>query len=177
MDFSWEVVFSSAVIGAFVTSIANIIVSLVANNRLKKIEKYKQRNELITYRYTKLYEMLLKWVEFDTKLETENKSFSQIACEKIVNSFIDDLRKHNIISPLLDEKYLPKLLELRTIGNERLDQVIEIENLLDDCKSEELLQQHRKLFDEFKSSAVEFSSNLEMVLREQLKELLELQQG
>ena len=45
-EFFTTVILTAAVFAALVTSIANIIISLMNNWRLKKIEKQKQMNEI-----------------------------------------------------------------------------------------------------------------------------------
>lgn len=49
------ILFTSAVIASFVTSVANIIIAIINNHRLKLIEKEKQKNVLTAYRYKCLY--------------------------------------------------------------------------------------------------------------------------
>ena len=53
-EFFTTVILTAAVFAALVTSIANIIISLMNNWRLKKIEKQKQMNEIDKYRYSRL---------------------------------------------------------------------------------------------------------------------------
>lgn len=172
MDINWNFILTSAVIGSVVTSTANIIISLFNNNRLKKIEKNKRKNELTTYRYTKLYEISLKWTEMNSSFETENKSPSEIASERLTNGFIDDLHKYSIISPLLDEKYKPELDDISEKGNQCLYKLIDIETKLDYKENEELREQHKEVFKSYTKFSALFSATLKKVLQEQLNELL-----
>lgn len=74
---------TSAVIASLVTSIIDIIIHIFDNHKLTRIEKEKRMNELTTYRYTKLFDMLLKWKEYDTDFKTEGKNPSQIATDRV----------------------------------------------------------------------------------------------
>lgn len=65
-EFFTTVILTAAVFAALVTSIANIIISLMNNWRLKKIEKQKQMNEIDKYRYSRLYELILNWHKYDS---------------------------------------------------------------------------------------------------------------
>lgn len=57
-EFFTTVILTAAVFAALVTSIANIIISLMNNWRLKKIEKQKQMNEIDKYRYQLIQECI-----------------------------------------------------------------------------------------------------------------------
>ena len=79
------VVLTAAVFAALISSIANIIISLVNNHRLKKIEKQKQMNEIDKYRYSRLDELLLNWHNYDSV--TKGETASEIAFYKLQNSY------------------------------------------------------------------------------------------
>jgi len=53
-----SILISTAVIAAALAAIANVIVALMNNARLRSIDKDKRKSELIQYRYTKLYSVL-----------------------------------------------------------------------------------------------------------------------
>lgn len=169
-------ILTSVVFAAFVTSVANTIISLISNNRIKTIEKQKRNDEIKTYRYTKLYEMSLQWTNMNTPYDTKNKSISEIANNRIINNFIDDSRKLTIISPLLDDDLKTKIIELQNDGETILLKLIDIENQLDDEKNNkkiaQLNQDHHKYYREFKKASVKFCTELELVLEQQLNRLL-----
>lgn len=60
------VILTAVVFAALITSLANIVISVINNNRLKKIEKQKQVSEIDKYRYSKLYELILDWHKYDS---------------------------------------------------------------------------------------------------------------
>ena len=72
-EFFTTVILTAAVFAALVTSIANIIISLMNNWRLKKIEKQKQMNEIDKYRYSRLYELILNWHKYDSARSEERR--------------------------------------------------------------------------------------------------------
>lgn len=49
-DFLYTVILTATVFAAFITSIANIIISLINSYRLKQIEAQKKINEIDKYR-------------------------------------------------------------------------------------------------------------------------------
>lgn len=172
IDFSWQVILTSVVIGSAITSITNIIILIINNYRLKNVENKRVKNEINTYRYTKLYEISIHWIEMNTKIDTHNKTISEIANDRLVNGFIDDYRKFEIIAPLLDNRYREKLTDISTNGLNYLNMLIEVENALDDKEDERLRNQHRDLFCEFKKISVQFTTELKSALQKQLDELL-----
>lgn len=101
---------TAAVFAALVSSVANIIISLINNHRLKKIEKRKQMDEISKYRYTHLYELLQNWKSFETKTEAE--TVGKIISHKRLYLFLDDVKRYDLARPLLDEVYI-KPLELQ----------------------------------------------------------------
>lgn len=134
------ILLTSAVIASLITSIANIIIAIINNYRLTSIEKGKQKNTLIEYRYKCLYEMLLKWNEYDTPFEVQGKEASEIATERIINGFMDDGRKFKTISPLLDEKYKEDIRKINEEGENLLRELIDVENEMDENSDAELNQ-------------------------------------
>lgn len=174
MSLSWQVILTSAVIGAVVTSIANIIISILNNNHLKNLENKRISNEITTYRYTKLYEFTINWEKMNAPFETENRSPSEIAAERLINGFIDDYEKYGIVSPLLDEKYKLELDELGEKGNQCLKKLIEIENELEAKQSQELQEQHNIVYLEYIDLSVRFSTTLRNIIQKQLEELMNL---
>ena len=169
-----EILLTSVVIGSIITSIVNIIISLFNNYRLKLIEREKQKNDLISYRYKCLYDMLLKWKEYDTPFEVRDKEYSKVAVERIVNSFFDSNRKFQIISPLLDEKYKESINKLNEKGNKLLKELIEIESQWEKKCEMKYSQERKKILQEFIDVAVNYSIEIENVIQLQLKELLRL---
>ena len=162
---------TSAVVGSLVTSVANIIITIFNNHRLKSIEKEKQKNDLITYRYKCLYNMLLKWHEYDTPFD-KDKDPLQIAKDRVCNGFFDNHRRFQIISPLMDEKYKETVNKLNKEGEKLLSELFKVEFELDKNFDAELSQKHEKLFKEFIDISTNYAIEIEIVKHMQLEVLL-----
>lgn len=119
------VILTTGVFAALVTSIANIIISLINNNRLKKIESQKHINEIDKYRYSRLYEFILNWHKYDSTPKGENSS--EIAFYRLFNLFLDDSGRYEIIKPLLDKVYIDKLEIKKKECEKLLNALIEAE--------------------------------------------------
>ena len=101
------VILTTAVFAALITSIANIIISLLNNHRLKGLEKQKQMNEIDRYRCERLYELVLNWHKYDSA--QRGKTSGEIAFYRLLNLFMDDSGRYETAKPLLDKCYLEKL--------------------------------------------------------------------
>lgn len=166
------IVLTSAVVASLVTSIANILIAILNNHKIVSIEKEKQKNSLISYRYKCLYEMLLKWQEYNTPYEIKDKEPSEIATERLFNGFFDSHRKFQIISPLLDEEYKRDAEKLNKEGEKLINELIELEYQLDKNSDEKLSQKHKILFREFIGIASSYATEIEKIVHLQLEELL-----
>lgn len=166
------ILLTSAVMASLVTSLANIVIAVFNNRRLKSIEKEKQKNELTTYRYTHLFDMLLKWEEYDTPFETRDKSPSQIARDRILNSFFDSHRRFEIVSPFLDENYKKGIFQLYKKGEELLNKLFEIEFALEKKSCDKLREEHEKLFKEFIDISTKYTTEIKTAVRSQYEQLL-----
>lgn len=102
-----SVIISSAVLAALVTSITNIIVSILNNRKLKIIEKQRKVSEIDKYRYTCLYEILTHWYKHDFEFEKEYEKEKSDDCFE--NKLLDYSDLYNIIKPLLDRQYVIEL--------------------------------------------------------------------
>ena len=167
------ILLTSGVIASLITSIANIVITVFNNHRLKSMEKKKRVDELTTYRYTHLFDMLLKWKEYDTPFETKGKVTSQIATERLFNSFFDSHRKFEIVSPLIDENYKIDIVKLYQQGNDLLNKLFTIEFSLEKESCDELKDEHRKLFQEFIEIATKYTTEIETAVHLQLEQLWE----
>lgn len=124
-DFFNTVILTTAVFAALITSIANVIISLINNHRLKKIEENKQMNEIDKYRYSRLYELVINWHKYDSKVE--GTTASEIAFYKLLNLFMDDSRRYEIAKPLLDKCYIENLESKKIECEKLLNALIEAE--------------------------------------------------
>lgn len=119
------IVLTTAVFAALISSIANIIISLLNNYRIKKIEKQKQINEFDKYRYSRLYELLLNWNNYDTA--TKGETAEEIAFYRLLNLFMDDCKRYMLVKPLLDQCYREPLETKKTEGEQLLNALIRAE--------------------------------------------------
>lgn len=166
-------ILTSTVFAALLTSAVNVILTLINNRKLKNFENDKHKNELISYRYTQLFSILLKWNEYTSPCETNGKSISEIASDKLVNGFIDNSNRLKLIIPLLDSCYKKRLEIVQKKGNDLLMQLIDLENQMDINLDGKLLEEHKTVFNDFKKSALDFSDEMNCVINEQLEILLE----
>lgn len=166
------IILTSAVIASFVTSVANIIIAIFYNRRTKSVEKQKRIDELTTYRYTHLFDILKKWHDYDSSSETEDRNLSQIATSRLINGFIDCCRRFEIISPLLDEGYKHSINKLNQKGKQLLSELINIENELDKRINDDLRKRHKILLNDLIDISSKYSSEIKKAVQLQLEQLL-----
>lgn len=159
------VILTATVFAALITSIANIIISLINNYRLKKLEKQKQMNEIDKYRYSKLYELILNWYKYAS--DQRGETAEEIAFYRQFNLFIDDLGRYEIAEPLLDRGYIKELEFKKSEGENLLGDLIEAESP-DGTHSEEFHTIKQMYF----NCGVEFDDLLKRSINSQLEELL-----
>lgn len=159
------VIFTATVFAALITSMANIIVSLMNNQRLKKLEKQKQMNEIHKYRYSRLYELILNWHNYDSV--SRGETAEEIVFYKLINLFMDDLGRYEIIKPLLDE-YYKKELEVKKIEGEKVLHDLIGAETPDGTHSKEFPIIKQRYFE----IAKEFDEMMKRVINCQLEELL-----
>lgn len=160
-----SVVITAGVFAALITAIANIIISIINNIRLKSIEKKKELNEIDKYRYSRLYELILNWHNYDSQYTGNTPS--EIASSRLVNLFLDTSGRYEIAKPLLDAKYISELDELLNRGHHLLGRLIDAEKL-----GESHSKDFNAIQNEYFDVGGEFSDKLKMVINEQLKILL-----
>lgn len=153
-------VLTAAVFAAIVTSVTNLIISIANGQRLKKIEKQKQQNEIDKYRYTRLYELILNWHNFDSEFSGE--SVSEIATNRLVNSFLDNTGRYEIAKPLLDDLYKKDLDIKLQRGKEALTKLIDASKSVD----------YSAVFSDYVKISSEFSDALKGAINKQLEILL-----
>lgn len=157
----WSEIFpvflSTAVIAAALAAIANIIVTLLNNSRLKSIEKDKHINELVYYRYTKLYNYHeeIQSIEKPSAKDLIDDNESGALRENEYYQLV--ARKYILIKPLLEkevrepvEKLHAKIIadKVNIIKNkdnlkvedysDLLPNIIMFEQVLTDCITEQL---------------------------------------
>lgn len=159
------VILTATVFAALITSVANIIISLMNNHRLKRLEKQKQVNEIDKYRYSRLYELILNWHKYDSAHKGETAE--EIAFYRLLNLFMDDSGRYEIAKPLLDKFYIGELEAKKSEGEKLLCDLIEAE-APDGTHSAEFPTIKQKYFD----IATEFSKMLKNTINCQLEKLL-----
>ena len=83
--------------GLLIASTITAVLSIIDNHTKRK--DMATKNSIQLFRFKKLYEVLIKW----------NDNIANIDSQGFVKSFISDRTNHEIIAPLLDEKYRKKL--------------------------------------------------------------------
>ena len=159
------VILTAVVFAALITSLANIVISVINNNRLKKIEKQKQVSEIDKYRYSKLYELIVNWHKYDSA--TMGDTASEITNYKLLNLFMDDLGRYEIAKPLLDKNFIKKIEKAKLKCEELLNDLVDAETP-DGIHSEEFPSIRQSYYD----NAIEFSEILKEVINSQLGVLL-----
>jgi len=167
---NWDTILNSVIItagvfAALITAIANIVISIINNGRLKGIEKKKELNEIDKYRYSRLYELILNWHKYDSQYTGNTPS--EIASSRLVNLFLDNSGRYEIAKPLLDAKYIDELDDIFEKGNHLLKKLLDAENP-DGSHTKEFNAIKNEYFD----VGGEFSDKLKAAINEQLKTLL-----
>lgn len=159
------VILSSAVFAALISSLSNLIISLINNRRLKVIEKQKNMTEIDKYRYTKLYEMLFNWYKYDSEIHGENPG--EIAYYRLLDRFLENDTRYEIIRPLLDEHFVVELDEIRVEVNKLLNDLIDAEK-----PNGTHTDDFPNISDKYMKNGMMFSNKLKDVIYQQLKMLL-----
>lgn len=155
------ILLSSAVLAALVTSLTNLIISLINNHKLKVIEKQKKDIEIYKYRYSHLYDILLKWYEYSTSIEDK---YSIDA--RIISEFLDNCGRYNLMRPLLDEQFIDSLDEKRDKGQNLCNKLVSIH------KKDGFSEEYQHIKEECISNAFKFRDELSRTIHEQLRLLL-----
>lgn len=160
------VILTAAVFAALISSIANIVISLINNHRLKSIEKEKRLNDIDKYRYSRLYDLVVRWHEYDS--EYTGQTASEIAHNRLVNMFLDDTGRYDLAKPLLDKSYIEDLEKKKEDGNKLLEQLVSALTS-NNSRSEDISNIKERYFDAGK----EFSASLKSAINDQLATLLQ----
>lgn len=158
---------TATVFAAIISSIVNIIISILNNRRLKQIELKKYMSEIDKYRYTMLYDLILHWHDHESPYSGETAS--EIASLRLINLFLDTKGRYDLAKPLLDPEYLLKLDALETKGDSALLALIEAE--MPDGTHTPDFPQHRETYN---SISIEFDTVLKQTIYDQLSRLLQM---
>lgn len=174
MEFDINTLLTSAVVGALITSIANIVISLTNRYHIRKIEEKKESNAICEYRYKRLYDIWFNWEQFTSfdsdKPENRNLNESQIAYRRCFGGFFDDEKRYEIIKPLFDSSVnVEKVEQLISEGDEMLANEL---FLAKDEQGHPLQDFNTISRDKFVEIAINLSSELKRIVNEQLDELL-----
>ncbi len=160
---------TATVFAALISSIANIIISIMNNHRLKRIEKEKQLNDIDKYRYSRLYELLLNWHTYDS--EYSGDTAGEIAFNRMLNLFLDDSGRYSIARALLDKKYTIILDAKKDECNHLLSLLVESETV-DGKHTEQFLSRR----DDYFTAGSAFDDLLKDAINTQLETLLLMHQ-
>lgn len=125
-----NVILTATVVAALLSSIANIAISIINNNRLKKIEKNKQLNEFDKYRFDMLYQLVLNWYNYDSEDQGDNND--EIMINRYFFLFTDSSKRYELAKPLLDKKFVEQLEPRYNEGNNILTDMLNSDNTAND---------------------------------------------
>ncbi len=174
MEFDISILLTSAVIGALISSIANIVISLTNRYHIRKIDNKKEWNAICEYRYKRLYDIWFNWRQFTSfdsdSPENRKLNESQIAYRRIFSGFFDDEKRYESIKPLFDSSVnVEKIEQLISQGDEMLaNELI----LARDEQGHPLRDFNAISKKKFVKIATELSIELKKIVNEQLDELL-----
>lgn len=161
IDLLNSVVLTAGVFAAFITSLANIIITLFNNHRLNVIEKKKEMQEMDKYRYSHLYDLLLNWQKYDFPTEGDDAAY-----DKVINRFMGDTNRYELAKPLMDQVYIDRLEPKQIEGKEILDRMIR------NATFNESEEEFYDLQSDYVRIGEEFSNMLKREINNQLVELL-----
>jgi hypothetical protein len=157
-----NIIISVGVVAAVIGAIANVIVALMNNRRLKRIEKDKKMSEIQRYRYTQLYEIIKHWYDYGTDVKGE--STEKIASARLINTPLDHKGRWDISKPLLNPKFTNGIDETTHEVDELLLQFVKS---LDENKEDK--DKARK---DFSNCGEKLGRMLRNAINSQLQELL-----
>ncbi len=168
---NWEILptalISTAVFAAAIAAIANVVIAVLSNHRLKMIEKKHKMDEIEKYRYTHLYDIILNWHSYDTKIESENKSVNTIASINLFNRILDNKGRYNLVKPLVSSKYTDNKRKIESIidkgDNITLQYVLATNENTNDT---------RNIMKELADCSRELEKELRKMINQQLEELI-----
>ena len=155
----------TAIIVAVIASITNIICVLYSYRKLNNIEDKKHMDEITKYRYSKLYDLLLNWKNYDSKWE--GKTADDIASSRLMNLFFDDQKRYDIAKPLLNQSYIAALEELKQECDLVLEQLIENES-----EEGEHTKEFPVIMADYRIKILAFSDALNQTIYNQVVQLL-----
>lgn len=105
----FPVLLSVGVVSAAIAAIANVIVTLLNNTRLKALEKDKRISELIQYRYVKLYGILEEICQLEALSYDISDEHIKETIHNVENRFGVIKKKCDLAKPLIQDSYIVKL--------------------------------------------------------------------
>jgi hypothetical protein len=161
------VIISVGVVAAAIAAIANVIVALMNNKRLKGIEKDKKMTEIQKYRYTQLYEIIKHWYDFDTDIDVAEKSEGEIASIRLMHKPLDHKGRWDIVKPLLNPKFTNGIDDMVEKVDELLLKFVKLSKEKEE--KEEIVDNARW---DYSSCGEKFGKMIRNAINNQLQELL-----
>lgn len=164
----YNVLLTSGVFAALITSVVNIVLLIVNNTHLKKIERIRWDNEIIKYRYVKLYEFCKEWhnyeIDIDDVLEIGDEEYVKMYAD-LLGSINSNIERYRVVKPLLDRSYTEELDELLNEIHLKEKEII----LMHDSMSKE---EYHRADEEMLNLGVDFSKKLKKDIDNQLTTLI-----
>ena len=105
---TWNVVLTSAVVAAALAAIANVLVAILNNRRLKTLSQKERIDALVRYRYTKLFS-ILEEIEINALDAPDYNPFSKDASKELIEiihkHFLFIRKKWMLVKPLVGSMY------------------------------------------------------------------------
>ncbi|WP_415894841.1 hypothetical protein ACMXYQ_11730 [Neptuniibacter sp. PT34_22] len=147
-----KIIAASGVIAALITSVFNVVNIRMTNRRLIEVESARQGGEVLSFRYTKLYEL------FEEFNRIPSVTYDLSNMKKLVQDTTD--RFHSIeriferAEPLISKALLSEAMTVRQEANELSRKMVEhVHGNGQDVSLKELMQK-RQEFDELAKNAI-----------------------
>ena len=171
-----DIISSAIVTGAFfvalISSVVNVVISIINYHHINRMEQQKTLNEIDKYRYTKLYELVLNWRNGKNDKHPNNGSkVTDSALVALIKIFLEDNGRYDIAKPLLDYKYVETLDKIK----EKVDDGYKL--FVKKMKDNEAIGISTISYDgdveAYFDIAMVFSEELKNAINKQLEELLQ----
>ena len=149
-------------------SLNGLLIASTITGVISIIDHYSRQNDRTTnnciqlFRFKKLYEVLIKW----------DDNIANLDSQWLVKSFISDRTNHEIIAPLLDEKYRKKLDDQYEKTSDLMLKMCFLSADPEYENSESMKKDDKLLANQFVDSFFEYDDMLLKTIKKQMCELM-----
>lgn len=165
-------IFTRYILPGLIAAIVSVLICIINNRYISKIENEKQTDRIRTFRYQTLYGFL------QTSIGTPEELLDPDSARNLINRspekrFQFDRNQYFKIRTLLDESYRAQLDPLFIQCHESLDRYLQLEDGIDDpATPEEEIAQYRYCRNKFIREATVINEKLQAVIQQQIIDLL-----